>query len=251
MVRNDIFKRQAVMTFKNAYEDNTRAESYAKLEYPGTYYLAFRDIPGLLSKYTNGQAALDFGCGTGRSTRYLKAQGFDSVGIDISKEMLAIARRLDTNGEYILTPDGDLSVLSDKRFDLIFSSFTFDNIPSFENKISLFTQFKSRLNANGIVLNMVSTPDMYLHEWHSFSTKNYPENHKAKAGDIVRIITTAVEDKRPVEDILMTDQAYREVYERAGLSVIEMHKPLGKKDEPYDWVNEDKIAPWAIYILGE
>ncbi len=237
------------MTFKNSYEDITRAESYAKLEYPGTYYLAFRDIPGFLNMHVIGKQSLDFGCGTGRSTRYLKSLGFDTIGIDISKEMLAIARRLDSEGEYLLVDNGDLSALEGRRFDLVFSSFTFDNIPSISNKIGLFAQFKSMLNENGVMLNMVSTPDMYLNEWHSFSTKDYPENHRAKAGDIVRIITTAVEDKRPVEDILMTDEAYREVYAKAGLTVIETHRPLGKAHEPYDWVNETKIAPWAIYIL--
>ena len=60
--------------FTNVYEDTKRSESYAKLEFPGTYYLAYRDIPGIISKHVKGKNALDFGCGTGRSTRFLKNQ---------------------------------------------------------------------------------------------------------------------------------------------------------------------------------
>jgi hypothetical protein len=39
------------MDFTNVYEDAKRAESYARLEFPGTYYLAYRDIPGIIEKY--------------------------------------------------------------------------------------------------------------------------------------------------------------------------------------------------------
>ena len=58
-----------------------------------------------------------------------------------------------------------------------------------------------------------------------------------------------VEDRRPVEDILWTDEGYREVYERAGMRPIAVHRPLGKLDEPYPWVSETSIAPWVIYVL--
>jgi hypothetical protein len=142
-----------------------------------------------------------------------------------------------------------LSPLNGRRFDLILSAFTFDNIPSTANKLRLFVEFKKLLNPNGAIINLVSTPDMYTHEWVSFSTVDYPENILAKDGDIVWIITTAVEDKRPVEDIVFSDRAYREVYHQAGLTVVRCHKPLARDDEPYEWINETKIAPWAIYVL--
>ena len=237
------------MEFRNDYEDTVRAESYAKLEFPGTYYLAFRDLPELIARYVAGKAALDFGCGTGRSTRFLKGLGFDTIGIDISPEMLAKARQFDPSGDYQQVGDGDLSLINSHRFNLIFSAFTFDNIPSTANKFKLFSEFKRLLSPNGGIINLVSTPDMYTHEWASFSTVDYPENVLAKDGDIVRIITTAVEDKRPVEDIVFSDRAYREVYHQAGLNIVHCHKPLARDDEPYDWINETKIAPWAIYVL--
>jgi acetylornithine/succinyldiaminopimelate/putrescine aminotransferase len=57
-------------------EDKTRAEAYAKLEFPGTYYLAYRDLPEIIRKHVKERAAIDFGCGTGRSTRFLQRMGF-------------------------------------------------------------------------------------------------------------------------------------------------------------------------------
>jgi len=37
--------------FGNVYEDQERARAYATLQFPGTYYLAFRDLPALIRRY--------------------------------------------------------------------------------------------------------------------------------------------------------------------------------------------------------
>ena len=89
-------------TFHNTYEDALRAAAYAGLKYPGTYYLAFRDLPQILKAHVCGERALDFGCGTGRSTRFLQNLGFNVIGVDISVEMLRLAREHDPKGHYLL-----------------------------------------------------------------------------------------------------------------------------------------------------
>jgi len=60
---------------------------------------------------------------------------------------------------------------------------------------------------------------------------------------------TDVEDRRPVEDIIWTDDAYMEVYKRAGLELVKTYRPLGRDNDPVEWVNETRIAPWVIYVL--
>jgi len=47
--------------FKNTYNNRSRAESYSKLEFPDTYYLAYRDQPGIISSHVSGRLAVDFG----------------------------------------------------------------------------------------------------------------------------------------------------------------------------------------------
>ena len=97
--------------FANTYEDDGYAEAYARLEFPGTYRLAFRDLPQILAEHVDGIDALDFGCGTGRSTRFLRDLGFEAVGVDIAEEMVAHARRFDPIGDYRVVSDGDLGRL--------------------------------------------------------------------------------------------------------------------------------------------
>ena len=41
----------------------------------------------------------------------------------------------------------------------------------------------------------------------------------------------------------------QKVFKRAGLELVETYKPFAKESEPYQWVNETRIAPWVIYVL--
>lgn len=237
--------------FSNVYDDRDRAGSYDRLEFPGSYYLAFRDLPEIIAERVKGMKALDFGCGTGRSTRFLRGLGFDVIGVDISEPMLERARENDPSGDYRLVRDDGLDEFPAGIFDLVLSAFTFDNIPTMEKKVSLFTSLKRLLTDDGCILNLVSSPDIYVNEWASFSTKDFPENRNAMSGDRVRIVMLDVEDGRPVEDIVWSDEDYNEVYGRAGLTPVEIRKPLASEDEPYEWVSETEIAPWVIYVLGK
>ena len=235
--------------FANVYDDARRAESYAGLEFPATYYLAFRDLPEIIGKNVAGKKALDFGCGAGRSTRFLKSLGFDVIGIDIAAEMIRKAREIDPSGDYRLADSGDPGSLGMESFDLVLSAFTFDNIPTMDMKVATLIQLRNVLNAGGAIINLVSSPDMYTHEWASISTRDFPENRHARDGDVVRTIITATGDHRPVEDVLCTDRCYRAIYNRVGLDVAEMFAPLARMDEPYLWVDETRVAPWVIYVL--
>jgi SAM-dependent methyltransferase len=235
--------------FTNVYDDDARARAYAGLEFPGTYYLAFRDLPGLLQRHVTGRSALDFGCGAGRSSRFLKGLGFEVTGVDVSAPMLAHARQRDPEGTYLLLPDGDLGSLTPGAFDLVFSAFTFDNVPGRELRAHLFRQLGGLLAPGGRMVNLVSAPEIYVNEWASFSTREFAENRTARGGDRVRIVMLDVEDRRPVEDVFWTDDDYRALVAEAGLEVVALHRPLGMASDPIEWVSETHTSPWAIYVL--
>ena len=238
------------MDFSNCYQDGTRAEAYATLEFKNTYHLAYRDLPRILQDHVEGTKAVDFGCGTGRSTRFLRQLGFDAIGVDISEDMLCKARELDPGSDYRLVPGDDLSSLDPGAFDLVLSMFTFDNIAGRETKIRIFRDLAALLNPTGRIVHVVSRPEIYTHEWASFSTRDFPENRNARSGETVRIIVLDHADRRPVEDVLWTAESYAEVFEASALRTIAKYEPLAYGDEPYAWVSEREIAPWAIYVLG-
>jgi SAM-dependent methyltransferase len=237
------------LKFENSWDNPTRAESYSRLEFPNTYYLAYRDLDQIISRHITGNRAIDFGCGTGRSSRFLKRLGFNVTGIDISEDMIEIARNLDQSGDYQLVSDGNYSHLGINQYDLVQSIFTFDNIPGWDNRTNILKGLMGLLNENGRMVCLDSTPELYINECASFTTKDFPENRFARTGDIVRCIMLDVEDRRPVEDIFWSVDDYRKLFNMAGLEIEATYKPLGYDYEPYNWISEKEIAPWMIFIL--
>jgi len=96
----------------------------------------------------------------------------------------------------------------------VLSAFTFDNIPG-AMKARIFCDLGKLLRPSGTIVSVVSSPEIYTHEWASFTTKDFPQNAAARSGEAVRIIVTDHQDRRPVEDILCTDESYRAVYRRS------------------------------------
>lgn len=237
------------MEFENSWGNSIRSNSYAKLEFPNTYHLAYRDLPTIIANHVQGKNAIDFGCGTGRSTRFLKNLGFEVIGIDISQDMLNYAKELDAAGEYQLVSNGHYSHLGLGQFDLVQSIFTFDNISKWNIRIDILKSLADLLSPNGKMICLDANSEMYTNEWASFSTKAFPENKLAKTGSIVKITMTDVEDMRPVEDILWTEDDYHKLFDLAGLTMEAIYKPLGVDSEPYHWIKEKEIAPWLIFVL--
>ena len=233
---------------RNTYDDPAYAADYSRLEWTGTYHLVRRELPGILERHVRGRRALDFGCGTGRSTRLLRELGFVVSGVDIAHPMIERAREIDPTGDYLLLADGDLERLPPNTFDVILAAFPLDNTPASE-KPTIFRALGRLLTSQGRIVNIVSTPELYTNEWVSFSTAAFPENQRARDGDLVRSVTTRFLNGKPADDVLSTEEGYRYVYDRAELAVEAVYKPLGRKDDSISWVSETVIAPWAIYVL--
>ena len=63
---------------------------YVMLYRAARFWFSLSRITG--QRFISGRIALDFGCGTGRSTRFLRDLSFHVLGVDIAAEMLERAR---------------------------------------------------------------------------------------------------------------------------------------------------------------
>ncbi len=235
----------------NPYDDNARAATYAKIDFRNTYYLAYRDLPRLFAKYGISGSALDYGCGTGRSTRFLRDHGFSTVGVDISEAMVREARGHEPTGDYGVISPGDLKDFPDGRFDLVLSVMPFDSIPTAEEKAETLIEISRVLKPGGWKILVASSHEVYLREWVSFSATEFPENRSAKDGDTVRVFINDIGDRRAVEDILWTEGAYRSTFEKTPLQLVETEHPIVTPDDDYrcEWISERTHAPWTIFVL--
>lgn len=101
------------------------------------------------------KAVLELGCGTGNNLQTFKKE-FSLTGIDISAEMLKIAKKKIPGADFYLK---DLrNFRFDKKFDLIICLFdTLNHILLFNEWKRLFTNVNSHLNKNGLFIFDINT----------------------------------------------------------------------------------------------
>src|SRR5436305_3109306 len=150
------------------------ASEYAELGMDGEHYLILRDVPACLQKYVNGKKALDYGCGSGRSTRFVKTLGFDTVGVDISQDMLKQARVKDTSGVYQQIHSGQLP-FEDETFDLIYSSYVLVEIATLAKIETVLREMKRVLKQDGFLLIITPYPERHKGDFIT-SSFDFPEN---------------------------------------------------------------------------
>ena len=73
---------------------------------------------------------VDLGCGPGRDLRCFKSLGHDAIGLDGSKELVAMARRI--SGCEVLHQDFLALELPESRFDGVFANASLFHVPSQE-----------------------------------------------------------------------------------------------------------------------
>ncbi len=85
------------------------------------------------------RSALDVGCGEGRFSRMLRAEGIQTVGIDPTEILIGQARRRDPEGDYRLAGAEELP-FADATFDLVVSYLTLIDIPDVPKAVAEMTR---------------------------------------------------------------------------------------------------------------
>jgi ubiquinone/menaquinone biosynthesis C-methylase UbiE len=102
-----------------------------------------------------GGAALDFGCGLGRTARALARRFGSCVGVDISEEMVRRARELNAsqeNLEFVVNRSDDLSAFEDGSFDLVYSSIVLQHMPSQAAALGYVKELARVLRPGGLLV---------------------------------------------------------------------------------------------------
>jgi len=101
---------------------------------------------------------LEIGCGTGKNTEWLLTKGHQITAIDLSEEMLAIAKKKISNNnvQFIRVDINESWTFTNEKFDLVVCSLVLEHI---ENLSRIFKLISENLTKNGIV---------YIGELHPF-----------------------------------------------------------------------------------
>jgi SAM-dependent methyltransferase len=107
---------------------------------------------------TTRDAALDFGCGTGRLTRALGEQFASALGVDISPRMIDTATELNTDVpscRFEINASGDLANLRDDTFSLVLSLIVLQHIPGRGSKRRYVSELARVLRPGGVLVLQV------------------------------------------------------------------------------------------------
>jgi SAM-dependent methyltransferase len=105
-----------------------------------------------------GQTVLDFGCGTGRLTRFAADLGADACGVDGTPEMIDVARTL-APGLRFEKSDGVRLPFDDATFDLVLSVYVLQYYVGTSDLSALAAEFARVLRPGGkvVAIEQVST----------------------------------------------------------------------------------------------
>lgn len=137
-------------SYKNIWDNNAKLDAmWAALTKPGGrgnwtaedfFESGRKEIQTVMNELHNRgckisgseKTALDFGCGIGRLTQALCEYFDETLGIDISSEMIMQANEYNMHGDickYIVNNSHDLNIISGNTIDFIYSRLVLQHIP--------------------------------------------------------------------------------------------------------------------------
>lgn len=127
-------------------------------EYDNEFGTDYSDAP-YIDKFLeslNGKEILDIGCGLGNLTNYMNEHGFNVIGIDLSDEMLKIAK---SKYKHITFKKMDMREINiDKQFDGISLLYSLFHLTKMEVEIVL-PKYYNLLKENGKMLVILQDGD--------------------------------------------------------------------------------------------
>lgn len=113
-----------------------------------------RDLEHDLKRFQGRQAALEIGCGPGRLMRPIGRHFRQIHGVDVSDEMVRLARERLHDLPHAVLHHGsgaDLSMFADDTFDFVYSYAVFQHIPSREIVFSYLREARRVLKPGGVM----------------------------------------------------------------------------------------------------
>ena len=152
------------MAQQNIFDNEIFFEGYSKIRERSDSANDLFEIPAMLSMMPDleGKCVLDLGCGFGEHCKlYVERGAAHVVGIDISKKMLEVAKRenSDPKIEYLNMPMEDIGTL-EGSFDVVVSSLALHYVSDFDK---LSRDIYSLLNAGGVFLFSQEHPFVTSH----------------------------------------------------------------------------------------
>ncbi len=211
--------------------------------------VAYAGVKEMVEKYCVGaNNAIDYGCGAGRSTRFLKQAGLNQVvGVDINQEMLNQAAQREIPGTSYYHIESGVLPFKDGTFDLAFSGLAILEISSADEIHKVLTELKRVVTNQGTVIILTCTKEGHLTGSDSFEPILTAEQQaNIKDGDAVP--TRVKETGQMFTDYYWSDEFLKTALQEAGLMVVEVKLPTTIPGQSNEDLQSNDQPPYVIYV---
>jgi SAM-dependent methyltransferase len=220
------------------------AKIYSTFGIEGTSYeIGYDCVRQLLDGNISGEIFLDFGCGAGRSTAFLKELGAGHVyGVDHDQNMVDLARAMNLDGaEFFFIADA--IPLPDESVDGAISLTVFVEIRTVAAMRRACSEIARILRPGSPFIVMSISPMAFGHTFRNFA---YPAAEHLHSGAIISAIVTAPGGQFSIDDTYWTEDDYREALSEAGFTVAAIDYPRPR--DPSAWATDEATIPPFIVI---
>lgn len=221
------------------------AELYDALGIEGTTYeIGFEAVRRALGDI-QGRAFLDFGCGTGRSTAFLKSLGAARVyGVDRDQHMIgkALARQLDG---VVFTRIDEVIPLPGESVDGAVSLNVFVEIRTLAEMRGICREVARTLRPGSPFIVESTSP---LAFGHTFRSYRYPVSAELRSGQITPCIVTTPAGELVIEDTYWTEDDYTRALQAAGLTITAVDYPMPRN--LFAWSTDEALLSPCIVLTA-
>ena len=220
------------------------ARIYSTLGLEGTTYeIGYDRVRELLGDGVTGRVFLDFGCGAGRSTAFLRALGARGVyGVDHDQNMIDLALAAGLDGVEFSLIAGTVP-LPDESVDGAVSLNVFIEIRTVDAMRRVCGEVARVLRRGSMFIVMSASPAAFGHTFRSFG---YPASEDLRSGSLVKCVVTAPGGQFSIDDTYWAEEDYRDALLEAGFTVTAIDYP--HPQDPSGWSTDEAAVPPFIVI---
>lgn len=200
----------------------------------------------------SGKSVLDLACGDGFFTRHIKKWGADKViGVDISKEMIALARSMESkNSQEIEYYVEDVANLSDfGKFDVVFAGFLLHYSPNRKVLRQMTRKVSESLRTSGLFVTFNENPDKPIHEGIRYGVETIASDLVSDGSKVKRVHYKDKKKDFEFSHFHYSKSTYEETMKKEGLKAIKWQPFVLDENITNDCYWGDYLNDFSITVL--
>ena len=213
----------------------------------------FVEIPSLLSLAgnVNGLKVLDLACGDGKYARLFKALGAtEVVGVDLSSEMIKLAKNQSNNISYFVGDAAKLLDLKLGQFDLVAAAYLLNYASSVAVLKAMIYSIKLSLKPNGRFVTLNDNPFDHPNKYamhHQYGYFKSMSSQTPTLGAPIKYVVKNDNEQVAFFNYYMPGDVIKREFEEAGFAFQFVKPCVSENDLPNAfWENVEANAPCVL-----